>query len=92
MFVSFASANRDESRFVDPERFDMHRAIDWHLGFGWGPHLCIGRPWARLGMKVAFEELLPRLADYEVLFERADRTRNPNLRGYRVLPIRIHPF
>jgi cytochrome P450 len=89
MFVSFASANRDAARFADAERFDIHRMIDEHLGFGWGPHTCIGRPLGRLGMRVAFEELLPHLGDYEPLLERAERTRNPNLRGYQVLPIRF---
>ena len=89
MFVSFASANRDATRFADGERFDIHRTIEQHLGFGWGPHVCIGRPLARLGMRVAFEELLPRLGDYELLLERAERTRNPNLRGYQALPIRF---
>jgi cytochrome P450 len=89
MFVSFASANRDETRFADAGRFDIHRAIDQHLGFGWGPHICIGRPLARLGMRVAFEELLPRLGEYQPVLERAERTRNPNLRGYQVLPIRL---
>jgi cytochrome P450 len=88
MFVSFASANRDATRFTDGERFDIHRTIEQHLGFGWGPHVCIGRPLARLGMRVAFEELLPRLGDYELLLEHAERTRNPNLRGYQALPIR----
>jgi hypothetical protein len=37
-------------------------------------------------MRVTFEELLPRLGDYELLLE---RTRNPNLRGYQALPIRF---
>jgi cytochrome P450 len=89
LLVSFASANRDERRFADPERFDIHRAIDQHLGFSWGPHTCIGRPLARLAMRVAFEELLPRLGAYQPLLERAQRTRNPNMRGYQVLPIRL---
>jgi cytochrome P450 len=89
MFVSFASANRDETRFASPERFDIHRAIDQHLGFGWGPHICIGRPLARLGMRIAFEELLPRLGAYQPVLDRAERTRNPNLRGYQVLPVRV---
>jgi hypothetical protein len=43
---------------------------------GWGPHICIGRPLARLG-------------DYELLLERAERTRNPNLRGNQALPFRF---
>jgi cytochrome P450 len=89
VFVSFASANRDENQFVSAAAFDMHRVIEQHLGYGWGPHLCIGRPLARLGMRIAYEELLPRLGDYELLLEGAERTRNPNLRGYQVLPIRF---
>jgi cytochrome P450 len=89
MLVSFASANRDETRFANAERFDIHRHIEQHLGFSWGPHLCIGRPLARLGMRVVFEELLPRLGAYQPLLERAQRTRNPNMRGYQVLPIRL---
>lgn len=89
LFVSFASANRDETRFADAERFDIHRSLAQHLGFGWGPHICIGRPLGRLGLRIAFEELLPRLGDYEPQLDRAQRTRNPNLRGYQALPIRF---
>ncbi len=40
-------------------------------------------------MRIAVEELLPRLGDYELLLERAERTRNPTLRGYQALPIRF---
>jgi cytochrome P450 len=60
--VLFASANRDESRFPDPERFDIYRqnASD-HLAFGQGIHYCLGAPLARTEGRIAFEVLLRRL-------------------------------
>ncbi len=86
-FVVFGAANRDERQFPDPERFDIHRKIARHLGFGWGIHICLGAPLARLEMKVAFEELLPRLGDYSLDMAHAERSHGPQFRGYQVLPI-----
>lgn len=89
VLVSFASANRDERQFPEAERFLIHRQLDEHLGFSWGPHRCIGRPLGRLAMRVAFEELLPHLGDYQLDLARAERTRNPNMRGFKTLPLRF---
>jgi cytochrome P450 len=58
-----AAANRDESRYDDPDCFDIHRATPPHLSFGFGPHLCLGLHLARTEMRVAAEELLARLPD-----------------------------
>ena len=63
------SANLDEREFRDPERFDIHRRPKRHLAFGWGVHLCVGAPLARLEARIALEELLPRLGDYELTAE-----------------------
>jgi cytochrome P450 len=60
-------ANRDEHEFEDPERFDAARAIDRHLGFGHGVHVCIGAHVARLEGIVLVQELLARFPDYGVL-------------------------
>lgn len=60
-------ANRDEFEFDDPERFDATRAIDRHLGFGHGVHVCIGAHVARLEGVVLVQELLARCPDYEVV-------------------------
>ena len=60
-------ANRDEREFDDPERFDAQRAIDRHLGFGHGVHVCIGAHVARLEGVVLVQELLARCPDYEVV-------------------------
>jgi cytochrome P450 len=59
--VLLASANRDESQFEDPDRFDVTRDTKGHMGFGLGIHFCLGASVARLEARVAFEALLPEL-------------------------------
>jgi cytochrome P450 len=59
-------ANRDEQEFADPERFDAERAMERHLGFGHGVHVCIGAHVARLEGVVLVQELLARHPAYEV--------------------------
>ncbi|MFD5184521.1 cytochrome P450 [Streptomyces sp. NPDC058372] len=56
------SANRDESQFTDPHRFDITRTPNRHVAFGFGPHYCIGGPLARMTLRIFFEELLRRCA------------------------------
>lgn len=58
LLLVFASANRDESIWTDPDRFDVTRSLkDPHLAFGRGAHLCIGASLARLTMRVILETL-----------------------------------
>ena len=56
-----ASANRDDRRFPDGERFDVLRRPQGHFGFGFGRHFCLGASLARLEARAALEALIPRL-------------------------------
>ncbi len=60
------SANRDERIFSDADQFDIHREMKHHLGFGYGPHFCLGASLARLEARVAIEEVLNRFPDWEL--------------------------
>jgi cytochrome P450 len=61
--VLLASANRDERRFEDPDRFDPGRDTHGHLGFGFGAHFCLGASLARLEARAVFGSFLPRLPE-----------------------------
>jgi cytochrome P450 len=55
------AANRDESRYPDPDRFDIFRDPKQHISFGNGPHMCLGMHLARMETRVALNALLDRL-------------------------------
>jgi cytochrome P450 len=59
--VFIASANRDEQRYDEPDRFDVHRDPEPHLSFGSGPHMCLGMHLARMETRVALDLVLERL-------------------------------
>jgi cytochrome P450 len=84
------AANHDERVFPDPELFDIHRAIDRHVAFGFGIHLCVGAALARLETRIAFEELLARYPEYE-LMQPMKRAYSSNVRGLSSLPLALVP-
>jgi cytochrome P450 len=89
--LRYAAANRDPSKYEDPDRFDVERAnARTHLAFGRGPHMCVGNMLSRKEMFVAFDELLSRLDNFSVADE-SGITILPNilLRGVTRLPIRF---
>jgi cytochrome P450 len=67
VLLSYLSANRDESVFENPFRFDVTRAnANQHLAFGIGVHFCLGAHLARMELRAFFRELLPRLDSIEL--------------------------
>jgi cytochrome P450 len=59
--VLLGSANRDERRFPEPDRFDLARDTRGHVAFGFGAHFCLGASLARLEARAALEALVPEL-------------------------------
>ncbi len=82
-----ASANRDERRFPDADRFDIHRKIDHHLAFGYGIHFCLGSALARLEGRIALDEVLQRFPSWEVDWDNAVQARTSTVRGWERLPL-----
>ena len=82
-----ASAGRDERKYPDADRFDIHRRIDSHVSLGFGIHFCLGAALARLEGRVALEETLARFPKWEVDHERAVRLHTSTVRGYKSVPI-----
>jgi cytochrome P450 len=85
-----ASANRDESVFEEPFRFDVRRQPNPHLGFGHGVHHCLGASLARLELRVVLTELLARVDTIE-LTGPVEWTRSNKHTGIRRLPVRLKP-
>jgi cytochrome P450 len=87
MLILNGSANRDEAKFTEPDRFDIHRK-GGHLSFGQGLHFCLGSALARLEARVAMEEVLKRWSDWEVDYDNASRARTSSVRGWAQLPVK----
>ena len=67
VILLYPSANRDESVFDDPFRFDITREPNPHVAFGFGPHVCLGMNLARLELRILFEALTQRLTNLRVV-------------------------
>jgi cytochrome P450 len=76
--IVMASANRDEERFEDPDRFDMFRKKRPHLSFGFRPHFCSGHALSRAMGEIALEEAFRQLPNL-----RLDRSRQIQAKGWR---------
>ena len=87
ILLLIGSANRDDRRFPDGDRFDIHRKIDQHLTFSHGIHFCLGAALARLEGRVALEEVLTRFPEWEVDRAAAKLASTSTVRGWETLPV-----
>jgi cytochrome P450 len=88
------SANRDERVFPDPDVYDLNRSereLQQIASFGFGRHFCLGASLARLEARVALEELVARIADYEIDPSGIARVHSVNVRGFAALPTTVVP-
>lgn len=81
------SANRDEREFAEPDRFDVTRHMERHLGLGHGVHVCIGAHVARLEGVVMIQELLARYPRYDVDDTELVREASEFQVGWATMPI-----
>jgi cholest-4-en-3-one 26-monooxygenase len=85
------SANRDEKIFEDPNRFDITRNPNPHMGFGaGGPHFCLGANLARMEIRVMFEHLLDRMPDIRLDGE-VQRLQSQFINGVKHIPVAFTP-
>lgn len=86
--VAIAAVNRDPSAFPDPDRFDVTRGAATHLGFGHGPHFCLGAAHARVQTEVALSALINR--DLTLAVDPAEvRAPDPGTWRLTALPVRV---
>jgi cytochrome P450 len=94
LILFYGAANRDPRVFDDPERFDVRRDPNPHVGFGGpGPHFCLGAHLARRELTVAFDRLLTRLPDIDVVGDpvHLDALGIPLVGGIKRLPVSFTP-
>jgi cytochrome P450 len=87
MVLLNGSGNRDDRKFPDGDRFDIHRTISHHLSFGYGIHFCLGAALARLEGRVALDEVLQRFPEWDVDWANAKQAHTPTVRGWDRLPV-----
>jgi cytochrome P450 len=90
MALVICAANRDESRYPDPDRFDIRRDQGAHLTFGFGSHYCLGQALARVEARIALEELVRRFPDWELDEDNLEFLQlGGDLRGWERLPVLV---
>ena len=87
----YASANRDERVFADPQRFDLTRSPNEHVSFGGpGPHYCLGANLARREIRVMFRQLFQRIPDLQITGE-PERLRSNFIHGIKHMNCEFTP-
>ena len=87
VMLLLGSANRDDRRFVNGDKFDIHRDIPQMLTFGRGIHFCLGAALARLEGRIVLDELLDRFPEWHVNHTSARLSPTSTVRGWETLPV-----
>lgn len=93
VLMSLAGANRDPSRFDDPDSFEINRRRRSHMTFGHGPHVCLGAWLGRVEGEIAFATLFDALPDLQLACppEEVIWTWGPTERGPATVPVTFAP-
>jgi cytochrome P450 len=83
------AANRDESKWEDSQRFDIHRKPGQIFTFSFGPHFCLGANLAKIEARIALETILRRIPEWTVDYDKATLTKGIDTRGWEKLPVSI---
>jgi len=89
VFLIMNAANRDPRAYDDPDRLDLERDGVPHLTFGFGAHICLGFPLARLEGQIALPAVLARWRDIELGTGRLEWVDSMVLRGMQAMPLRV---
>jgi cytochrome P450 len=89
VFLLMNAANRDPRAYDDPDRLDLERNGPPHLTFGFGAHICLGFPLARLEGQIALPAVLARWRRIELAGEAPEWMDSMVLRGMKALPLRV---
>ncbi|WP_019528269.1 cytochrome P450 [Dasania marina] len=87
----YASANRDDREFENPDEYQLHRLSKRNLSFGAGLHFCLGQHLARFEGQIILEEIFASLGDFEVDRAKSTRAFGEFLQGFNHLPIYFAP-
>ena len=85
----YGAANRDEEVFDDPDRFDVGRTPNRHLGFGWAEHYCLGAHLAKASIAALLEQMVERIDSIEPAGDRSVVSAS-FVHGYKHLPVRVN--
>ena len=89
VLVMYGSGNRDETKFKDPDRFNITRPPSRHLGFGNGVHFCLGSQLAKAVSRIFLEEWFARVQSFSIVRDQVVRMHSPVFRGLRSMPVRV---
>ena len=91
VFIMLNAANRDPRAYEDPDRVDLARNGPPHLAFGFGLHICLGFPLARLEGQIALPAVLARWPGLELTGARLEWLNSMVFRGMKAMPVKVRP-